>query len=130
MHFCCNDASKKGEANFRAVNPNWHVPQTSSKKLAPEIPTPKYVVVDTCERDHLCTFTQPHHIYMLEELGMRLENLLPMILTMRMKIGFGLQEFNRERKVLAAEKTEIDFAGNGDKMHRAFATEFERRSCE
>lgn len=33
-----------------------HVP---SKKLAPEIPTPQFVDVDTYERDYACTFNQP-----------------------------------------------------------------------
>ena len=35
------------------------MPQTSSKKLAPEIPTPEYVIVDTYERDYSRTFAQP-----------------------------------------------------------------------
>lgn len=35
------------------------MPQTSSKKLAPEIPTPEYVIVDTYERDYSPTFGQP-----------------------------------------------------------------------
>ena len=30
-----------------------------SKKLASEIPTPQFVVVDTYERDYLATFGQP-----------------------------------------------------------------------
>lgn len=33
--------------------------QTPSKKLAAEIPTPQFVIVDTYERDYSCTFSQP-----------------------------------------------------------------------
>lgn len=37
------------------------VPQTpTNKKLAPEIPTPQFVIVDTYERDYSRTFAQPN----------------------------------------------------------------------
>lgn len=81
------------------------VPQTSSKKLAPEIPTPEYVIVDTYERDYSRTFAQPTSY--IHARGARAEIGEFVEYDLDNEDEDWLQEFNRERKVLAAEKLEI-----------------------
>ncbi|XP_004232643.1 uncharacterized protein [Solanum lycopersicum] len=80
------------------------VPQTSSKKLAPEIPTPEYVIVDTYERDYSPTFGQPTSY--IHARGARAEIGEFVEYDLDNEDEDWLQEFNRERKVLAAEKLE------------------------
>ncbi|KAF3637614.1 putative TMV resistance protein N-like isoform X1 [Capsicum annuum] len=77
------------------------VPQTSSKKLAPEIPTPEYVVVDTYERDYSRTFAQPTSY--IHARGARAEIGEFVEYDLDNEDEDWLLEFNRERKVLAAE---------------------------
>ncbi|KAJ8549819.1 hypothetical protein K7X08_033526 [Anisodus acutangulus] len=80
------------------------VPQTSSKKLAPEIPIPEYVIVDTYERDYSRTFAQPTSY--IHARGARAEIGEFVEYDLDNEDEDWLQEFNRERKVLAAEKLE------------------------
>lgn len=80
------------------------VPQTSSKKLAPEIPTPESVIVDTYERDYSPTFAQPTSY--IHARGARAEIGEFVEYDLDNEDEDWLQEFNRERKVLAAEKLE------------------------
>uniref|UniRef100_A0A1D1XZS4 Enhancer of polycomb-like protein n=1 Tax=Anthurium amnicola TaxID=1678845 RepID=A0A1D1XZS4_9ARAE len=79
------------------------VHQNYSKKVASEIPTPEFVVVDTYERDYSCTFKQPTSYVRgraRAELGEFIEYDLDN------EDEDWLQEFNNERKTLAPEKFE------------------------
>ncbi|CAA6670799.1 unnamed protein product [Spirodela intermedia] len=84
------------------------VPPTPSKKLASDIPTPQFVIVDTYERDYTRTFNQTTSYLRGEEL----------LVAARAELGEfveydldnededWLQEFNNERKILSDEKFE------------------------
>ncbi|KAL2491058.1 Enhancer of polycomb-like transcription factor protein [Abeliophyllum distichum] len=80
------------------------VQQAPSKRLASEIPTPEFVVVDTYERDYSRTFTQPTSY--LRARGVRAEIGEFIEYDLDNEDEDWLQEFNKERKTLAAEKVE------------------------
>ncbi|KAL0422167.1 UNVERIFIED_CONTAM: Enhancer of polycomb-like protein 1 [Sesamum latifolium] len=80
------------------------VQQSSAKKVASEIPTPQFVVVDTYERDYSPTFTQPTSY--LRARGARAEIGGFVEYDLDNEDEDWLQEFNKERKTLAAEKFE------------------------
>ncbi|XP_070024427.1 uncharacterized protein LOC107763977 isoform X2 [Nicotiana tabacum] len=78
--------------------------ETSSKKLVPEIPIPEYVVVDTYERDYSRTFAQPTSY--IHARGARAEIGEFVDYNLDNEDEDWLQDINRERKALAAEKLE------------------------
>nr|ACU17719.1 unknown [Glycine max] len=80
------------------------VPQTPSKKLASEIPTPQFVVVDTYERDYSCTFSQPTSY--LRARGTRAEIGEFVEYDLDNEDEDWLFEFNEERKILTPETFE------------------------
>ncbi|KAG6408641.1 hypothetical protein SASPL_131659 [Salvia splendens] len=80
------------------------VQQVSSKKLASEIPTPEFVVVDTYERDYSRTFSQP--MSYLRARGSRAEIGEFVEYDLDNEDEDWLDEFNNERKNLVAEKLE------------------------
>ncbi|XP_059297248.1 uncharacterized protein LOC132050169 isoform X2 [Lycium ferocissimum] len=80
------------------------VQQTSSKKFIPEIPIPEYVVVDTYERDYSRTFAQPASY--IHARGARAEIGEFVEYDLDNEDEDWLQDLNRERKALAAEKLE------------------------
>ncbi|KAL1534966.1 enhancer of polycomb-like protein 1 [Salvia divinorum] len=80
------------------------VQQVSSKKLASEIPTPEFVVVDTYERDYSRTFSQP--MSYLRARGARAEIGEFVEYDLDNEDEDWLDEFNNERKNLVAEKLE------------------------
>ncbi|KAH1215498.1 Enhancer of polycomb 2 [Glycine max] len=77
------------------------VPQTPSKKLASEIPTPQFVVVDTYERDYSCTFSQPTSY--LRARGARAEIGEFVEYDLDNEDEDWLFEFNEERNILTPE---------------------------
>ncbi|CDP17761.1 unnamed protein product [Coffea canephora] len=87
-----------------AAEADIEVPQVSSKKSAAEIPTPQFVVVDTYERDYSRTFGQPTSY--LRARGARAEIGEFIEYDLDNEDEDWLQEFNRERKILLAEKFE------------------------
>ncbi|XP_027158493.1 uncharacterized protein LOC113760122 [Coffea eugenioides] len=87
-----------------AAEADIEVPQVSSKKSAAEIPTPQFVVVDTYERDYSRTFGQPTSY--LRARGARAEIGEFIEYDLDNEDEDWLQEFNRERKILPAEKFE------------------------
>nr|KYP40745.1 hypothetical protein KK1_037923 [Cajanus cajan] len=80
------------------------VHQTPSKKLAAEIPTPQFVIVDTYERDYSCTFSQPNSY--LRARGARAEIGEFVEYDLDNEDEDWLFEFNEERKILAPEMFE------------------------
>ncbi|RAL53496.1 hypothetical protein DM860_007168 [Cuscuta australis] len=80
------------------------VQQVSSKKMASEIPTPEFVIVDTYERDYSRTFTQPASY--IHARGARAEIGEFVEYDLDNEDEDWLQEFNKEREVLPAEKLE------------------------
>jgi enhancer of polycomb-like protein len=78
-----------------------HIP---SKKLAPEIPTPEFVIVDTYERDYSRTFAQPTSY--LRARGARAEIGEFVEYDLDNEDEEWLQEFNQDNKNLTAEKFE------------------------
>lgn len=78
-----------------------HIP---SKKLAPEIPTPQFVVVDTYERDYARTFSQPTSY--LRARGARAEIGEFVEYDLDNEDEDWLHDFNRERKNLLPERFE------------------------
>ncbi|MCD7455201.1 hypothetical protein HAX54_027383 [Datura stramonium] len=86
------------------VNISKKVQQTSSKKFVPEIPIPEYVVVDTYERDYSRTFAQPTSY--IHARGARAEIGEFVEYDLDNEDEDWLQDINRERKALAAEKLE------------------------
>ncbi|KAI3445515.1 hypothetical protein Pfo_002180 [Paulownia fortunei] len=80
------------------------VQQVSSKKVASEIPTPEFVIVDTYERDYSRTFTQPTSY--LRARGARAEIGEFVEYDLDNEDEDWLQGFNKERKTLVAEKLE------------------------
>ncbi|KAL6285261.1 hypothetical protein ACE6H2_009651 [Prunus campanulata] len=81
------------------------VPQTpSNKKLAPEIPTPQFVVVDTYERDYSRTFAQPNSY--LRARGARAELGEFVEYDLDNEDEDWLYEFNKEKNILAPDKLE------------------------
>ncbi|KAH6772614.1 Enhancer of polycomb-like transcription factor protein [Perilla frutescens var. frutescens] len=81
------------------------VQQVSAKKVASEIPTPEFVVVDTYERDYSRTFNQP--MSYLRARGARAEIGEFVEYDLDNEDEDWLQEFSNERKILVAEKLEI-----------------------
>ncbi|KAL6137318.1 hypothetical protein ACLB2K_062610 [Fragaria x ananassa] len=75
-----------------------------AKKLAPEIPTPRFVVVDTYERDYSRTFAQPNSY--LRARGARAELGEFVEYDLDNEDEDWLEEFNRDNEILAPEKLE------------------------
>ncbi|XP_073022445.1 uncharacterized protein [Primulina eburnea] len=88
-----------------AVETDNEVQPVPGKKVASEIPTPEFVVVDTYERDYSRTFSQPTSY--LRSRGARAEIGEFVEYDLDNEDEDWLQDFNRERKTLAAEKLEI-----------------------
>ncbi|KAK1413749.1 hypothetical protein QVD17_35529 [Tagetes erecta] len=80
------------------------VQQVGSKKTGSEIPTPEYVVVDTYERDYSPTFNQPTSY--LRARGVRAEIGEFVEYDLDNEDEDWLEQFNKEVKVLPAEKFE------------------------
>lgn len=80
------------------------VPQAASKKTASEIPTPEYVIVDTYERDYSATFNQPTSY--LRARGARAEIGEFIEYDLDNEDEDWLEEYNKEGKILPAEKVE------------------------
>ncbi|XP_038717819.1 enhancer of polycomb-like protein 1 isoform X2 [Tripterygium wilfordii] len=80
------------------------VHQVPSKKLANEIPTPQYVVVDTYERDYSRTFAQPTSY--VRARGARAEIGEFVEYDIDNEDGDWLREFNQDKKILNPEKLE------------------------
>ncbi|KAI3448401.1 hypothetical protein Pfo_005066 [Paulownia fortunei] len=80
------------------------VQQVPGKKVASEIPTPEFVIVDTYERDYSRTFTQPTSY--LRARGARAEIGEFVEYDLDNEDEDWLQDFNKERKTLVAEKLE------------------------
>ncbi|KAG2725849.1 hypothetical protein I3843_01G084100 [Carya illinoinensis] len=80
------------------------VHQIPTKKLAPEIPTPQFVVVDTYERDYSRTFSQPTSYLRGRGARAELGDFVEYDLDNEDEDWF--QEFNKERKILTPEKLE------------------------
>lgn len=80
------------------------VHQVPSKKTVSEIPTPEYVIVDTYERDYSPTFNQPASY--LRARGARAEIGEFVEYDLDNEDEDWLEEFNRERMMLPAEKFE------------------------
>ncbi|RDX80087.1 hypothetical protein CR513_39399, partial [Mucuna pruriens] len=98
-------ASTRNSQLLRAVpEVENEVPQTPSKKLAAEIPTPQFVVVDTYERDYSCTFSQPTSY--LRARGARAEIGEFVEYDLDNEDEDWLFEFNEERKILTPEMFE------------------------
>ena len=116
---------------MQSYNSTLQVPQVSSKKSAAEIPTPQFVVVDTYERDYSRTFGQPTSylrargglwtmifFFFLAFAIIVIVFCWPLVWQILARAEIGefieydldnededwLQEFNRERKILPAEK--------------------------
>ncbi|KAH6774755.1 Enhancer of polycomb-like transcription factor protein [Perilla frutescens var. hirtella] len=98
--------STRNSQIFRfAAEADNEVQQVSAKKVASEIPTPEFVVVDTYERDYSCTFSQP--MSYLRARGARAEIGEFVEYDLDNEDEDWLEEFNNERKILVAEKLEI-----------------------
>ncbi|KAJ4713935.1 Enhancer of polycomb-like protein [Melia azedarach] len=80
------------------------VHQVPSKKLASEIPTPQFVVVDTYERDYSQTFSQPNSY--LRARGARAELGEFVEYDLDNEDEDWLNNFNKDRKLLTHEKFE------------------------
>ncbi|KVH96155.1 Enhancer of polycomb-like, N-terminal [Cynara cardunculus var. scolymus] len=80
------------------------VHQVASKKTVSEIPTPEYVIVDTYERDYSPTFNQPASY--LRARGARAEIGDFVEYDLDNEDEDWLEEFNKERTILPAEKFE------------------------
>ncbi|KAF7820021.1 enhancer of polycomb-like protein 2-like [Senna tora] len=86
-------------------NEVWTVHQVPSKKVAAEIPTPQFVVVDTYERDYSCTFSQPTSY--LRARGARAELGEFVEYDLDNEDDDWLSEFNKEQKTLTPEMLEV-----------------------
>ncbi|KAK6121289.1 hypothetical protein DH2020_044992 [Rehmannia glutinosa] len=80
------------------------VQQVPGKKVASEIPTPEFVIVDTYERDYSRTFNQPTSY--LRARGARAEIGEFVEYDLDNEDEDWLHDFNKERKTLVAEKLE------------------------
>ncbi|KAG8481982.1 hypothetical protein CXB51_026888 [Gossypium anomalum] len=87
-----------------AVEVETEVPPLATKKLAPEIPTPQFVVVDTYERDYSRTFFQPTSY--LRARGARAEIGEFVEYDLDNEDEDWLQDYNKDKKILAPEKLE------------------------
>ncbi|XVF23244.1 hypothetical protein REPUB_Repub13aG0020000 [Reevesia pubescens] len=87
-----------------AVEVDTEVQPIPTKKLAPEIPTPQFVVVDTYERDYSRTFFQPTSY--LRARGARAEIGEFVEYDLDNEDEDWLQEYNKDKKILAPEKLE------------------------
>ncbi|KAE7997530.1 hypothetical protein FH972_002157 [Carpinus fangiana] len=81
------------------------VHQIPTKKVAAEIPTPQYVVVDTYERDYSRTFAQPTSY--LRGRGARAELGEFVEYDLDNEDEDWLQDYNKERRILTNEKFEF-----------------------
>ncbi|GAA0158734.1 chromatin/chromatin-binding, or -regulatory protein [Lithospermum erythrorhizon] len=98
------EPDNEGRRSTSAVLPSPNVSQTHSKKLAAEIPTPEFVVVDTYERDYTCTFSQPTSY--IHARGARAEIGEFVEYDLDNEDEDWLSEFNMERNNLSAENFE------------------------
>ncbi|OMO73918.1 hypothetical protein COLO4_26802 [Corchorus olitorius] len=89
---------------FASVEVENEVPQIPTKKLIPEIPTPEFVVVDTYERDYSRTFVQPTSY--LRARGARAEIGEFVEYDLDNEDEDWLQDYNKDKKLLAPEKLE------------------------
>ncbi|KAF2286346.1 hypothetical protein GH714_014773 [Hevea brasiliensis] len=87
-----------------SVEPDNEVHHIPTKKLAPEIPTPQFVIVDTYERDYARTFAQPTSY--LRARGARAELGEFVEYDLDNEDEDWLQEFNKDRKNLSPERFE------------------------
>ncbi|OAY29025.1 uncharacterized protein LOC110601672 isoform X1 [Manihot esculenta] len=87
-----------------AVEPDNEVHHIPTKKLASEIPTPEFVVVDTYERDYARTFAQPTSY--LRARGARAELGEFVEYDLDNEDEDWLQDFNKDRKNLSPERFE------------------------
>ncbi|GKV26856.1 hypothetical protein SLEP1_g36077 [Rubroshorea leprosula] len=87
-----------------AVEADNEVHQIPTKKLAPEIPTPQFVVVDTYERDYSRTFSQPTSY--IRARGARAEIGEFIEYDLDNEDEDWLLEFNKDKKILSPEKFE------------------------
>ncbi|OWM69461.1 hypothetical protein CDL15_Pgr013922 [Punica granatum] len=91
------------DSDFNVGN-NIEVAPTPAKKLASEIPTPQFVVVDTYERDYSRTFAQPTSY--LRGRGARAELGEFVEYDLDNEDEDWLQQFNREKKTLSPDRFE------------------------
>ncbi|KAI8531915.1 hypothetical protein RHMOL_Rhmol11G0173100 [Rhododendron molle] len=84
-----------------AAEADTEVPQVPSKKVASEIPTPEFVVVDTYERDYSRTFSQPTSY--LRARGARAELGEFVEYDVDNEDEDWIQEFNEEKELLTPE---------------------------
>lgn len=87
-----------------AVETDNEVHQIPTKKIAPEIPTPQFVVVDTYERDYSRTFSQPTSY--IRARGARAEIGEFVEYDLDNEDEDWLIELNNDKKILAPEKFE------------------------
>ncbi|XP_073117740.1 uncharacterized protein [Elaeis guineensis] len=85
-----------------AADTDNEVHQTPGKKSSQEIPTPQFSIVETYERDYACNFTQPTSY--LRARGARAEIGEFVEYDLDDEDEDWLEEFNKERKILAPEK--------------------------
>ncbi|KAJ7969158.1 Enhancer of polycomb-like protein [Quillaja saponaria] len=94
-------SSTRNSHLLRLADVDTEVHQIPSKKLASEIPTPQFVVVDTYERDYSRTFSQPTSY--LRGRGARAELGDFVEYDLDNEDEDWLSEFNKERKILTHE---------------------------
>ncbi|GAB4856942.1 hypothetical protein Ancab_014860 [Ancistrocladus abbreviatus] len=87
-----------------AVEADTEVHHVPSRKLAPEIPTPEFVIVDTYERDYSRSFSQPTSY--IRARGARAEIGEFIEYDLDNEDEDWLEEFNKEKIILAPEKLE------------------------
>ncbi|XVE91167.1 hypothetical protein DITRI_Ditri20bG0132400 [Diplodiscus trichospermus] len=97
-------ATRNSQMLRLAVEVDNEVQQIPTKKLAPEIPTPQFVVVDTYERDYSRTFFQPTSY--LRARGARAEIGEFVEYDLDNEDEDWLHDFNKDKKILAPEKFE------------------------
>ncbi|KAL5972286.1 hypothetical protein ACLOJK_041539 [Asimina triloba] len=98
-------ASTRNSQLLRLAAEADEVHHTPTKKSAPEIPIPQFVVVDSYERDYSRTFGQPTSY--LRARGARAEIGEFVEYDLDNEDEDWLEEFNRERKIIAPEKLEV-----------------------
>ncbi|XP_073117738.1 uncharacterized protein [Elaeis guineensis] len=88
-----------------AADTDNEVHQTPGKKSSQEIPTPQFSIVETYERDYACNFTQPtSYLRARGAFAARAEIGEFVEYDLDDEDEDWLEEFNKERKILAPEK--------------------------